>query len=145
MIIDNNVKEEEIVLFYLYVFPNEVLPQDGVPAATWKGLGPAEMTWPVKAESWLKTVPCRAGEELCHLSSSPLYHIHFLTIKLLWWTQEGLKCCFGCLTQSRSAGRVSSIPWSFVLHLYFSTSRKSLPGFLPTHHSLPVSVALGHC
>ena len=65
-------------MFYLYVFPNEVLLQDGVPAATWKGLGPAEMTWAVKADSWLEMVPCCAGEELCRLSSSSHYHIHFL-------------------------------------------------------------------
>lgn len=65
-------------MFYLYVFPNEVLPQDGVPEATWRGLGPAEVTWAVRADSWLEMVPCRAGEALRHLSSSSLYHIHFL-------------------------------------------------------------------
>lgn len=122
-------------MFYLYVFPNKVLPQDGVPAATWKGLGPAEMTWAVKADSWLEMVPCRAGEVLHHLSGSSLYHTHFLTIK---WDysgghREGWQCCFGCLTQSRSAGLVSSILWSFVFHLHFSTSGESLPGFFSLH------------
>lgn len=103
--------------------------------------GPTEMTWPVKAESWLKTVPCCAGEELRHLSSSPLISIHFLTIKLLCGHRKGWNAV-SVLNTEQISRLVSSSP-EFCSSLILLTSRKSLPGFLPTHHSLPVSVALG--